>query len=734
MGCTHEYAKGGGIKSLIINCKKCEYSSSLLDENCRNNILSILSEKARIDRLVLAGKEFVKIFDMDALNLLKSLAFLREEIASFNYKINEKCKECLEEEIKWYANMSALSEKDIISAYKVIKAKIEMENRHSRPVILEKDYDCNKCKKEFLKELKKMLRIAPWIGEEESDYYYIHKIQPYIKPIFFDSYIKLFPPDDAVFIKKYEIDRRGKSIEVSLYSLSSRPEKLYFIIPPEYNLDKKYLELLQEVKEELARHRPEDTSFMEEELAREYFMKFAREKIKEIAEEKGMNLNMEQLQMLADIFAKYTAGLGLLEDLLMDKNIQDIYINAPVESNPVHIVWQGEEYTSNIYFSENDVETLSSRFRSISGRPFSEASPILDMGLEDYKARIAAIASPLTPKGVAFAIRRHSITPWTLPKFISNRMLSSLAAGLLSFLIDGQATILIAGSRGAGKSSLLSSLILEIPQRYRILTIEDTPEIPVDELQFLGYKIQSLITQSITAMEGSGIEPETALRTALRLGESVLILGEVRGEETKVLFEAMRVGAAGNIVLGTIHGATTRDVFERIVYDIGVPPTSFKATDIVVVAAPIRVGGGVEKRRRVIQISEIVKRGWGKEIDPDKIFADIMRYDAKDDELKATDLLDMGQSEIIEMVAMQWGISIEEALENIALRTKIKEEIVKKGERKPSLMEAPAIRDANNAFWILIEESKEEHGKPDYKEVEKKWMKWYSEYAKGYDG
>ena len=256
----------------------------------------------------------------------------------------------------------------------------------------------------------------------------------------------------------------------------------------------------------------------------------------------------------------------------------------------------------------------------------------------------------------------------------------------------------------------------------------------MDELQFFGYKIQSLITQSITAMEGSGIEPETALRTALRLGESVLILGEVRGEETKVLFEAMRVGAAGNIVLGTIHGATTRDVFERIVYDIGVPPTSFKATDIVVVAAPIRVGGGVEKRRRVIQISEIVKRGWGKEIDPDKIFADIMRYDAKDDELKATDLLDMGQSEIIEMVAMQWGISIEEALENIALRTKIKEEIVKKGERKPSLMEAPAIRDANNAFWILIEESKEEHGKPDYKEVEKKWMKWYSEYAKGYDG
>lgn len=733
MGCTHEYINRGGIKNLIINCRKCEYSSSLLDKNCRKNIFSILKEKSRIDRLIMEGKEFVKIFDSDALNFLKDLSSLKGDIFSFNYRIDEKCRESLKDDIEWYEKLINIAENDIINAYKVIKAKIEME-RVSKPIILEKDYDYSKCKKEFLKELKKMVENVTWIGDEESDYYYAHKIQPYIKPIFFDSYIKMFPPDDAIFMKKYEIERKGKGIEVSLYSLSSRPEKLYFILPPEYNLDKEYLLLLQEVKEDLAKHRPRDTSFMEEEMAREYFMKFAKEKIKEIAESRNINLKMEELEMLSDIFAKYTAGLGILEDLLMDKNIQDIYINAPVESNPVHIVWQGEEYTSNIYFSENDVETLSSRFRSISGRPFSEASPILDMGLEDYKARIAAISAPLTPKGVAFAIRRHSITPWTLPKFISNKMLSPLAAGLLSFFIDGQATILIAGSRGAGKSSLLSSLILEIPQRYRILTIEDTPEIPVEELQSLGYKIQSLITQPITAMEGTGIEPEMALRTALRLGESVLILGEVRGDETKVLFEAMRVGAAGNIVLGTIHGATTRDVFERIVYDIGVPSTSFKATDVVVVAAPIRIGGGIEKRRRVIQISEVVKKGWGKDVDPDKIFADIMKYDAKDDELKATDLLDMGQSEIIELIAMQWGMSIEEALENISLRKKIKEEIARKGERKPSLMEAPAVRDANNAFWLLIEESKEEHGKPDHKEVEKKWMKWYRDYSKGYNG
>ena len=80
--------------------------------------------------------------------------------------------------------------------------------------------------------------------------------------------------------------------------------------------------------------------------------------------------------------------------------------------------------------------------------------------------------------------------------------------------------------------------------------------------------------------------------------------------EAKVLFEAMRVGAAGNLIMGTIHGSTTRDVYERVVYDIGVPSTSFKAVDAVVIAAPIRVEGGVERKRRVVQISEITKTGW----------------------------------------------------------------------------------------------------------------------------
>jgi len=312
-------------------------------------------------------------------------------------------------------------------------------------------------------------------------------------------------------------------------------------------------------------------------------------------------------------------------------------------------------------------------------------------------------------------------------------MLSADAAGLLSFLVDGQASLLIAGSRGSGKTSLLTALVLEIPQRFRILTIEDTAELPVDQLQHLGYKIQSLITKSISADSVSAeVEPTDALRTALRLGESVLILGEVRGVEAKVLFEAMRVGAAGNLILGTIHGSTTRDVYERIIYDIGVPATSFKAVDAVVITAPIRAEGGVERKRRVVQLSEITKTGWSAQPDPDKVFQDIMIYDTSRDTLQATDLVDMGQSQVLGQIAKKWGITVEKALQNIRLRTVIKQLLDEISASHPELLEAPANRDANNMFWMLLEENRRRNTTVDYQEVEREWRTWFTDYVGRY--
>ena len=675
-----------------IECYSCNHSSSISDENCRKELLEIIAKEGKIDRIKL-NHYFVKIIEGEGLTNLVELSKFKEEISSF--RLN--CNECfLSKEIN---KAIEISESDPIKSFHILSGII---NKFKKPFILLKE-DCSYCKNENLKRIFNLIKNFKKLKNTSYE-----EIRVYVRPVFFDTSIEYKPPNDAIFIKSYEIRKERGSIKVSLYELKRRAEKLYFIIPPEYNLSLEELKILIKAKEKLAKHRPEDVSFMDPERAREYFYRFGKEKIKEISENMNYKIESERMDFLADVFAKYTSGFGVLEDLLSDRKIQDIYINAPVSYNPLHIILEGEEYVTNIYFSENDIEALSSRLRSLSGRGFSEAIPVMDASLPFYGSRITAISPPLTPKGIAFAIRRHASELWTLPKFISCRMLSPLAAGLLSFLVDGQATILIAGSRGAGKTSLLSSLMLEIPQRYRILTIEDTPELPVDELQRLGYKIQSLITRS--AAGGDGIDEKTAIKTALRLGESVIILGEVRGEEAKILFEAMRIGSAGNLVMGTIHGSTSRDVFDRIVYDIGVPATSFKATDIVVIASPIRVGGGIERIRRVTQISEVSKL-WDKEFD--KIFNDIMVYDATRDTLEATDIFHMGQSEIIGKIAKKWGIRVEDAIENIKMRARMKEKIVEIGRN-----DARFVRDANNFYWSLLEKNK------NFYEIEEEWNEW----------
>ncbi len=224
------------------------------------------------------------------------------------------------------------------------------------------------------------------------------------------------------------------------------------------------------------------------------------------------------------------------------------------------------------------------------------------------------------------------------------------------------------------------------------------------------------------------IRPEVALRAALRLGNSSLVRGEVRGEEVKVLYEAMQVGTAGNSVLGTIHGASASAVYERIVHTLGVPAASFKATDAVVVCTNTRIGGSMSKKRRVTQICEVVS-GWDENSDTNDIFADIMEYNAATDSLMPTDILDRGQSEILGKIAHKWGISIDTASLNIRIRGKIKEKMAIAGQTNPDLVEAEAVSKANNMFWLYMDMEKNDPNGPDYENVYRKWSDWFDRYS-----
>ncbi len=286
----------------------------------------------------------------------------------------------------------------------------------------------------------------------------------------------------------------------------------------------------------------------------------------------------------------------------------------------------------------------------------------------------------------------------------------------------------VANSLVAHNTSLLQSIMVEIMRRYRIITVEDTLELPVSYLMKLGYNIQPMKVRSPIIPVESELSAEQGLRTSLRLGDSALIIGEVRSKEALALYEAMRVGALANVVAGTIHGDSPYGVYDRVVNDLGVPKTSFKATDIIIIANPIRSADGLHRYRRVIQITE-VRKHWEEDPIREKGFVDLMKYDAKKDELVPTPVLLDGESEIISAIASrvrEWVGNFDAVWANIELRAKVKARLVEIAEAtgRLDLLEADFVVKANDMFHLISEEVKEELGEAVPEEIYLRWDRW----------
>ena len=366
----------------------------------------------------------------------------------------------------------------------------------------------------------------------------------------------------------------------------------------------------------------------------------------------------------------------------------------------------------------------------MSGRPLNEANPVLDteLILPKARARTAIMSKPLNPIGLAFAFRRHRDQPWTYPLFIKNKMLSPLAAGLLSFLVDGNRALLFAGTRSSGKTSILGATLVEIMRKYRVLLVEDTSELPVDALRKLNYNIQPMKVRSALTKNSAEMEADEGIRTSLRFGDSALIVGEIRSKESLALYEAMRIGALSNVVAGTIHGADPYGVFDRVVNDLNVPRTSFKATDIIIVSNPIRSADGLHWQRRVLSISE-VRKHWNEDPIREKGFVDLMKYNSKTDMLEPTPDLINGDSEIIKDIAgnvKEWVGNWSAVWDNILLRAKIKETLVDYSVRlnMNSMLESKFVVESNDMFHRICDSVREDLGYLDSKRIFFEWNEW----------
>ena len=519
--------------------------------------------------------------------------------------------------------------------------------------------------------------------------------------------------------------------DVKIFKLPGEIKTLYHVNPPEFKISEDKQELLNLARTVLEEHKPREQEFLDPERMRSTFFNIGRDLLIELAETKNYNIPYNEIEELAKILVRHTVGFGLIEVLLEDQKIQDIVVNGPIGQTPIFIIHDDyDECVTNIIPSQDDAESWATKFRLLSGRPLDEANPILDTELLLPKARtrVAIIGSPLNPWGLGYAFRRHRDKPWTLPLFINNKMINPLAAGLISFLIDGARTCIIAGTRSSGKTSVLGGLMTEIMRKYRVISCEDVLELPTEALRKLGYNIQPMKVRSALMTGGTEMAAGEGIRASLRLGDSSLIIGEIRSTEAKALFESMRIGALANVVAGTVHGDSPYGVFDRVVNDLNVPRTSFKATDIIVICNPVKSPDGLHRWRRVMQITE-VRKHWEEDPLREKGFVDLMKYNPETDQLEPTDDLINGESEILKNIAgnvKEWAGNWDAVWGNILLRAKLKEKLVEYANKNKmlSLLEAPFVVKSNDQFHIISESVREEIGELDSKKILFEWEEW----------
>ncbi len=740
-----DIVRDGNEEIMKINYENYNRTPSVEDdENCMASTLDKLTQSPGVTRIIFNQRRTYS-YDYDQTLILKEIANI------FNYLIKQKkalsfgsdvlSAESLtyfpsrQQELQYL--ISDLFKKDPVGMYVEVKRILREQKIRLSKMKIKDHVKCQQYYIDLLEEILKLMDKTKLINTakpyldgltigDRSVYRLIFR--PSITPDFIYTRLISTPPLTGQELDAYNID---EDTEVMIFRTPGDVKNLYHLIPPEFKLDEDQYELLDLARNVLASHKPKAEEFIDPERMRTNFFNIGKDLITELAQHKGFDLDYDEIENLARILVRYTVGFGLIEVLLKDEKVQDITVNGPIGETPIFIVHQDfGDCVTNIIPSQEDGLSWATKFRLLSGRPLDEANPVLDTELivPNARARVAVISSPLNPEGLGYALRRHRDKPWTLPLFINNKMLTPLAAGLISFLIDGSRTFLVAGTRSSGKTSLLASLITEIMGRYRIVTMEDTLEIPVKAFRDLGYNIQPMKVRSALTTGGTELAAEEGIRTSLRLGDSCLIVGEVRSVEAKALYEAMRIGALANVVAGTIHGADPYGVFDRVVNDLGVPRTSFKATDIIIVANPIKTADGLHSVRRVTQITE-VRKHWENDPLRENGFVDLMKYDPKLDQLVPTEDLINGETEIIKSIAgniREFAGNWDAVWSNIQLRADIKETLVSyanKAERL-DLLEADFVVKSNDQFHRISDMVREETGSLDSSRIFLEWQDW----------
>jgi pilus assembly protein CpaF len=322
--------------------------------------------------------------------------------------------------------------------------------------------------------------------------------------------------------------------------------------------------------------------------------------ISEIATERRVQLNAREQRALAGELVDDILGLGPLEPLLDDETISEIMVNGP---DKTFVERSGKVVLSNVRFRDTlHLSNICQRIAADVGRRIDESSPMVDARLRDG-SRVNIVFPPLALDGPYISIRKFGRKNIDFGKLIEWKALTKQVARVLEIASQARLNVLISGGTGSGKTTLLNAMSRLIAAGERIVTVEDTAELQLQQPHVVRLETRP------SSLEGRGeVTQRDLMRNALRMRPDRIIIGEVRGPEAFDMLQAMNTGHDGS--MSTIHANTTRDALTRVenmvqMGNMGLPSRAIRTQVVSAIELIVQVERQRDGGRRVTQVTEV---------------------------------------------------------------------------------------------------------------------------------
>ncbi|MFZ8790811.1 MAG: type II/IV secretion system ATPase subunit [Thermosphaera aggregans] len=359
-------------------------------------------------------------------------------------------------------------------------------------------------------------------------------------------------------------------------------------------------------------------------------------------------------------------GYGAIDPFLRDPNIEDLScngVNVPIfvwhrryESIPTNVSFMDEEYLNELIM----------KLAHMAGKHISIAYPVLDAMLPEKHRVAATYGHEVSVKGPSFTIRKFREKPFSVIELIEQGNIDSLTSAYIWLLLEHGRTFMVAGGTGTGKTTLLNALSMFIKPGMKIVTIEDTPELNLPHVNWAQLTSREVYIAGAQSL-GTSVKLYDLVKLSLRYRPDYIIVGEVRGDEAFVLFQAMATGHSG---ASTIHAETLDYAVKRLTSPpMNIPPTYMRLMNVFMHVQRVitRVEKGVVKVRRRITVVQ--------EVEDFEKYIKISTWDPRTDSHK----VNLEGSIHLQDIALKRGLDVSDLIEEIKRRSTVLEWMLVKG-------------------------------------------------------